>query len=96
MTGKENGLKNDRENAPCSGKISREELLVKASEIVRILHRRTTTRRFKAGQHDRPRLAYARVAVAAVTAYAGILKDAELDELKKRIEALEQAKERKT
>jgi hypothetical protein len=95
VTGKENGLKKDRETALCSEKISREELLVKASELVRILHHRTTTRRFKAGQHDRPRLAYARVAVAAVTAYAGILKDAELVELEKRIERLEQIEERK-
>ena len=94
MTENESGAKHDQETVPRSEKISREELLVKASELVRILHRRTTTRRFKTGQHDRPRLAYARVAVAAVTAYAALLRDAELEELEKRIERLEQAKER--
>jgi len=95
VTENENELKHGQEKAPGSEKISREELLVKASELVRILHHRTTTRRFKASQHDRPRLAYARVAVSAVTAYAAILKDAELLELEKRIERLEQLEERK-
>jgi hypothetical protein len=75
-----------------SEKISRDELLEMTSRLFRILHRRTTAPRFKTSQHDRPRLAYARAAVTAATAYAGILKDVELDELKRRIEALELAK----
>ncbi len=76
-------------------KITREELLRKASDLVNLLHRRTTTRRFKESEHDRPHLAYARAAIAAVTAYASILKDAELEELKARIEALETLQENK-
>ena len=81
-----------QESPPSSEKISRDELMVKASELIDLLHKRTTATRFKEGRHDRARLAYARAAVTAVSAYGNLLKDVELDELKRRIEALEDKK----
>jgi hypothetical protein len=94
MTEKENTANNSQGKSRDTEKISRDELLGKASELIRILHEKTTRTRFKESKHDRARLAYARAAVAAITAYGGLLRDAELDEMKKRIEALEQVKER--
>lgn len=73
-------------------KITREELMAKASELIELLHKRTTQTRFKEGRHDRARLAYARASVAALTAYGALLRDADLEELKRRIEALENGK----
>jgi hypothetical protein len=89
MTETENDA-NDIQRTNCEPeKINRDELQVLASEILRILHCRTTTRRFKAGKYDRSRLSYARVAVAAITAYGTLLKDSEIVDLEKRIERLE-------
>ena len=70
-------------------RITREELMAKTSELIRILHKRTTATRFKGRRDDRARLSFARATVAAITAYAAILKDQEIDELVKRIEKLE-------
>ncbi len=90
MTENENVSKGDRSTGPVPEKISRGELMAKASELVNILHKRATATRFKESQHDRARLAYARAAVAAVQAYAAILKDGEMLDLEQRIAALEQ------
>lgn len=70
-------------------KISRDELERMTSQLIRTLHRRTTAHRYKPSQHDAPRLQYARATIAAVTAYAALLKDSELNELEKRIAELE-------
>lgn len=94
MTEKENETRTGQETVSGPEKISREELEIIASQVLRILHHRTTTRRFKAGKYDRHRLAYARATTAMVATYGALLKDAELEDLEKRIERLEQTKER--
>ncbi len=70
-------------------KISRAELMEMSSRLIRLLHQRTTTKRFKPSGHDSPRLAYARATVAAVQAYTTLLRDSEIENLEKRIAELE-------
>ena len=69
--------------------LTRAELLAIASELVTDLHTRTCRKVFRETQHDRARLAYARAATAAVQAYASILRDSELDEIRARLDTIE-------
>jgi hypothetical protein len=71
-------------------KITRTELERMSSELVRILHKRATARRFKPSPDtDSPRLQYARATIAALQVYGGILKDGEIEDLEKRISEIE-------
>jgi hypothetical protein len=81
---------------PVLGKLrmDRDEILTLASELITLLHHRTCGERFREQDGDKMRTTYARVLVSAIQAYSGLLKDAELDELKRRIEAIEQVKEK--
>jgi len=74
------------------GKIDREELLVVSTDLIRTLHRRISGRRFRANQHDGTRLAVARALVQAITAHNQVLRDLEVEELERRIAALEEAR----
>ena len=69
--------------------LTRAELMVRATDLIDLLHGRTTAKVFRARQDDPARLAYARAATAAVQAYASILKDAELDEIRERLDTIE-------
>ena len=69
--------------------LSRDELMIRATDLINLLHGRTTAKVFRARQDDPARLAYARAATAAVQAYASILKDAELDEIRERLDTIE-------
>ena len=69
--------------------LSRDELMIRATDLIDLLHGRTTAKVFRARQDDPARLAYARAATAAVQAYAAILKDAELDEIRERLDTIE-------
>ena len=69
--------------------LTRADLLALASDLVTDLHGRTCRKVFRQTQHDRTRLAYARAATAAIAATATILKDADLDELRERLDRLE-------
>ena len=69
--------------------LSRAELMIRATDLINLLHGRTTAKVFRARQDDPARLAYARAATAAVQAYASILKDAELDEIRERLDTIE-------
>jgi hypothetical protein len=86
----------ERESEPETAEIlqkktlTRTELMVKASEVIDLLHARTTARAFRARKDDTQRLAFARATVQAVQAYAGLLKDSELDDLAARLAAIEQ------
>lgn len=73
-------------------RMDREELLQVAGDLVNFLYRRTCAERFREQETDKARTAYARVLVAAIQAYGGILKDGELDDMKRRLDALEAAK----
>ena len=69
--------------------LNRDELMIRATDLIDLLHGRTTAKVFRARQDDPARLAYARAATAAVQAYAAILKDAELDEIRERLDTIE-------
>ena len=73
-------------------KLSREAVMVMASELIELLHCKVTRHRFKESRHDRARLSYARTAVQAIATYGTLLKDAEIEALVKRIEQLEAIK----
>jgi len=72
--------------------LTRAELLALSSELVEQLHARTTRPTFRETGADRTRLAYARATTAAIAATAAILRDAELDDLKERLDRLEERK----
>lgn len=69
--------------------LTRPELMEKATDLIDLLHGRTTAKVFRARQDDPARLAYARAATAAVQAYASILRDSELDEIRERLDTIE-------
>jgi len=69
--------------------LSRAELMIRATDLINLLHGRTTAKVFRARQDDPARLAYARAATAAVQAYASILRDSELDEIRERLDTIE-------
>lgn len=73
-------------------KISRDELERMTSQLIRTLHKRSTSTRFKPSGHDSPRLKYARACITAIAAYGGLLKDSELEALEKRIAELEKTR----
>lgn len=68
---------------------SREALLSVNSELIEQLHSRLKAKRFRPQEGDALKLAYMRVFIQALQVQNAILKDSELDEIKKRIEALE-------
>jgi len=70
-------------------RLDREELLQLASNLIEYLHDRACGPRFRPYPTDKDRVAFQRVLVAAIQAYGGILRDSELDELKRRLTALE-------
>ena len=68
---------------------NREALLKANSALIGQLQARLKAKRFKANEADGIKLGYVRALVAALLAMNTILKDTELDEFKKRLEALE-------
>jgi len=72
--------------------IDREHLLAVSTDLIRALHRRISGRRFRANKHDGTRLAVARALVQAITAHNQVLRDLEMEELERRITALEETK----
>ncbi|WP_214084197.1 hypothetical protein [Methanoculleus sp.] len=79
-------------DAQTDEKIDREQLLAINSDLIRTLHRRISGHRFRANKHDGTRLAVARALVQAVVAHNQVLRDLEVEELERRIAALEAAK----
>lgn len=69
--------------------LGRDDLLERSSELVESLHRRISAKRFRAKETDSARLSYARALIQALTAHNNILKDKEIDDVIKRLEALE-------
>jgi hypothetical protein len=68
---------------------SRELLLSANSELILQLQERLKAKRFRPQEGDSLKLAYTRVFIQALQVQNAILKDTELDEFKKRLEALE-------
>jgi len=68
---------------------SRESLLSANSELIAQLQDRLSSKRFRPQEGDGIKLAYMRVYIQALQVQNSILRDNELDEIQKRIEALE-------
>lgn len=70
--------------------LERQDLMRMAAEVLNFLHGRTTARQFRARKDDQARLAFARATMQAVQISAALVKDADLDALAARIDAIEQ------
>lgn len=69
--------------------LSRESLLSANFDLILQLQDRLKAKRFRPQEGDALKLAYIRVFVQALQVQNSILKDAELDEIKKRMDVLE-------
>lgn len=76
--------------------LSREEVAGMLSDVLRILHARVTTSRFKPKTSDPGLMAMVRGFVGASQALTAVLRDRDLDDLDRRIAALEEATEDRT
>lgn len=72
--------------------LDRDAALRIGSDLIIRLHHRTCPVRFREQNGDRTRVAYARVLVSALQSYGVLMRDDEIEQLKRRIEALEQIK----
>jgi TfoX/Sxy family transcriptional regulator of competence genes len=68
---------------------SRESLLKVNAELIENLRTRVNQRRYKPNSGDGVRISYCRVLIAALESHNKILKDVELGEIQRRLEALE-------
>lgn len=73
-------------------RLDREDLLQLTSDLIEYLHGRACGPRFRPYPTDKDRAAFQRVMVAAISAYGSILKDEEIESIKRRLDALENAK----
>ena len=82
-------MKTDNNNPENSLNFSSRESLLKAnSELIENLQKRINVKRFRPQEGDSIKLGYIRALIQALQAQNAILKDAELDDLKKEIEEL--------
>lgn len=78
-------------------KFGSRELLLKANaELIGQLQERLKAKRFRPQEGDGLKLAYIRVFIQALQVQNAMLKDLELDEMKRRLEALENSQKEKT
>ncbi|TGC07017.1 hypothetical protein [Methanolobus halotolerans] len=69
--------------------LSRQHLLDVSSKMIKEILSRIKSKRFRPTEGDSIKLQYLRVLVSAIQAHNSILKDTELDDIKKRLENLE-------
>ena len=82
-------MRNDNSNSTISMDFSnRDSLLSVNSALIAQLQDRLKAKRFRPQEGDSSKLGYIRALIQALQAQNGILKDAELDDLKKEIEEL--------
>lgn len=81
--------KNSAKSLPSVKKIDRPKLLDISSRLIEEIFARVDTERFREREGDSVKLQYLRVLVQAVQAHNAILKDTEIDEIKKRLDDLE-------
>jgi hypothetical protein len=84
--------KNNAKHLPSVEKIDRTKLLDISSWLVEEVRSRVDTERFREREGDSVKLQYLRVLVQAVQAHNTILKDTEIDDIKKRLDSLEASK----
>ena len=76
--------------------LSREELAGMLSDVLKILHSRATASRFKPKNSDPGLMAIVRGFVQGAQALTAVLRDSDLDDLGRRIAALEEATDDRT
>lgn len=84
----------DKCNIPSETKngeqFNRERLLILSSSVLKKMEQRMTSgKRFREQASDQTYLAYVRALSGLITAHNGVLKDLDISELEKRIEAIE-------
>jgi hypothetical protein len=84
--------KNNTKHLLSVEKIDRTKLLDISSWLVEDVRSRVDTDRFREREGDSVKLQYLRVLVQAVQAHNAILRDTELDDIKKRLDSLEASK----
>ena len=92
MTRNEPGDEPDTIETAGSPPVDRETLLKIATDCLTFLHRRMSVQRFRTSPHDTTKLSYARALFAGVQAINGVLRDAEIADIEKRVADLEQQK----
>ena len=88
-------IRETESNQNPSGKnipLTRDQVLQLSSDTIRQLHQRVNGVRFKEQSSDSARLAHVRALTQLIQLYSGLLKDAELIELERRISDLELVK----
>lgn len=75
-----------------SGILDRTHLLDISSKMIKDILNRTKGKRFRPSEGDAVKLQYLRVLISAIQAHNAILKDNELQDIKKRLDSLESAK----
>lgn len=80
----------NREDLP--EKIDRSRLMDISSSLVESLYIRLNVERFKEREGDSTRLQYIRALIQALQAHNAILKDTEIDDIKRRLDDLEAPK----
>lgn len=83
-------MKTTNNNTATTVDFSNRESLLKANSMLIIqLQARLKAKRFRPQEGDNVKLGYIRALIQALQAQNAILKDVELDEIKKRLDALE-------
>lgn len=72
--------------------LDRSHLLDISSKMIKEILRRIKGKRFRPTEGDAVKLQYLRVLISAIQAHNTILKDSELEEIKKRLDSLEAIK----
>lgn len=72
--------------------VTRESLLKANSSIIEQIQTRLSAKRFRVQEGDNLKLGYMRVFIQAIQVQNAILKDLELEDIKERLEALENIK----
>lgn len=72
--------------------LTRPEVMALASQLIRITHTRAVRTRFKPSSKDNTRLSFARACSGLIETYSKLLKEAEVQELAERVEALEKGR----
>jgi hypothetical protein len=79
-------------NETSSGNLERSHLLDISSKMIKEILLRVKAKRFRPTEGDAIKLQYLRVLVSAIQAHNAILKDTELDDIKRRLDDLEAPK----
>ena len=72
-----------------AGPLTRDQVLILSSTTIRQLHKRVNVARFKEQRSDGARLSHVRALIAVLQVYSALLRDDDLETLKRRVEGLE-------